>query len=96
MASIRNLKKNINILTYDMLTRCYSLKESDPNITGDKFEEIIRKIVYLRNDLVLRTNHPEVNAESKSLKSHYRKIKEELYELCGVIDELQTKKDIDR
>jgi hypothetical protein len=92
MASIRNLKKDINALTYDMLARCYSLKNSDPEITGDKFEEIIRKIVFLRNDLVQRTNHPENDAESGSLKAHYRKVKEDLYELCGVIDELQAKK----
>lgn len=78
-------------MTFDMLGRCYILKNSDPEITDDKFEEVIRKIVFLRNDLVLRTNHPENDAESGSLKSHYRKVKEDLYELCGVIDELQVK-----
>jgi len=92
MASIRKLKKDINVLTFDMLARCYSLKNSEPSITDERFEEIIRKIVFLRNDLVLRTNHPENDAESASLGDHYRKVKEDLYELCGVIDELQTKK----
>ena len=79
-------------MTFDMLARCYSLKNSDPEITGERFEEIIRKIVFLRNDLVLRTNHPENDAESGSMRVHYRKVKEDLYELSRVIDELQTKK----
>jgi hypothetical protein len=92
MASIRKLKKDINALTFDMLARCYSLKNGEPEITDEKFDEVIRKIVFLRNDLVLRTNHPETDAESSNLKAHYRKVKEDLYELCGVIDELQTKK----
>jgi hypothetical protein len=93
MASIRKLKKDINVLTYDMLARCYNLKKSEPSITDERFEEIIRKIVFLRNDLVLRTNHPETNAESSSMGNHYRKVKEDLYELGRVIDELKTKKD---
>jgi len=91
MASIRKLKNDINALTYDMLARCYSLRSSDPAITDEHFEEVIRKIVFLRNDLVLRTNHPETDAESRSMKAHYRKVKEDLYELCGVIDELKSK-----
>jgi hypothetical protein len=92
MASIRNLKKDINTLTFDMLARCYILKNSNPEISDDKLEEIVRKIVFLRNDLVQRTNHPENDAESGSLKAHYRKVNEDLFELCGVIDELQAKK----
>ncbi|MEX0988253.1 MAG: hypothetical protein WD052_12325 [Bacteroidales bacterium] len=93
MASIRKLKKDINTLTYDMLSRCYILKSYDPEMNEDKFDEVIRKIVYLRNDLILRINHPETDAESKNLKIHYRKVKEDMYELLGVIEELNTKQD---
>lgn len=93
MASIRKLKKDINALTFEMLARCYVLKNDDPGIRNDAFDEVIRKIVYLRNDLMLRTNHPEADAESKTLKNHYRKVKEDLYELMGVIEELKNKGD---
>jgi len=91
MASIRTLKKDINALTFDLLARCYAVKKVEPGIGDEAFEEVIRKIVYLRNDLVLRTNHPETNAESKNLKAHYRKVKEDLHELMGVIEELKSK-----
>lgn len=93
MASIRRLKKDINALTFDMLAKCYVLKNSDPGIRDEAFDEVIRKIVYLRNDLILRTNHPEADAESKTLKKHYRKVKEELYTLLGVIEELKNGRD---
>jgi len=93
MASIRKLKKDINALTFDMLAKCYVLKNNDPEIQDEAFDEVIRKIVYLRNDLILRTNHPETDAESKTLKKHYRKVKEELYVLMGVIEELKNGKD---
>ena len=93
MSSIRKLKKDINTLTYDMLSRCYVLKNYDPEIKEDAFDEVIRKIVYLRNDLILRANHPESDAESNTLKMHYRKVKEDLYELMGVIEDLKNDKD---
>ncbi len=93
MASIRTLKKDINALTYDMLSKCYALKKYEPGIGDEAFDEVIRKIVYLRNDLILRTNHPESDAESKTLKKHYTKVKEDLFELMGVIEELKNNKD---
>lgn len=91
MASIRILKKDINILTYDLLTECYVYKHYDDKLTENRFDEVIKKIVYLRNDLILRANHPEADADSQSLKDHYRKIKEDLFELTKVVEELKSK-----
>lgn len=90
MASIRILKKDINILTYDLLTECYVYKHYDENLSENRFDEVIKKIVYLRNDLILRTNHPESDAESPTLKEHYKKIREDLFELTRVVEELKS------
>jgi uncharacterized protein YutE (UPF0331/DUF86 family) len=90
MASIRVLKKDINALTFDLLARCYAIKRNEEGIRDEAFDEIIKKIVHLRNDLILRTNHPESDAESGSLKAHYRKVKQDLYELLDVIEELKS------
>ncbi len=90
MASIRILKKDINILTYDLLTECYTYKYYETGLEDNKFDGVIKKIVYLRNDLISRTNHPENDGDSHSLKMHYRKIKEDLYELMQVIEELKS------
>jgi len=91
MASIRKLKKDINVLTFDLLSRCYAIKRDEPGIRDEAFDEVIRKIVYLRNDLVLRTNHPESDAENTSLAAHYRKVKVDLFELLNVVEELKSK-----
>lgn len=89
MASIRILKKDINIMTFDLLSKCYTYKHYEDTLKESKFDEVIKKIVYLRNDLILRTNHPENDADSTSLKAHYRKIREDLFELTRVIEELK-------
>jgi len=88
MTSIRRLKKDINVLAYDLLTRCYALKRNNDSIGDERFDEVIRKIVLLRNDLINRTNHPEMDAEHSSLQAHYRTVKSDLYKLTQVIDEL--------
>ncbi len=91
MASIRKLKKDINIITYDLLSKCYAIKSYEKDIRDEAFDELIRKIVYLRNDLILRANHPENDGESKSIAQHYRKIQQDLYGLFSVIDELKSR-----
>jgi hypothetical protein len=88
MTSIRRLKKDINVLTYDLLTRCYAKKRANDHMDEEQFNKVVSKIVLLRNDLINRTNHPEVDAESTSLRSHYNKVMEDLYELTLVVDEL--------
>jgi hypothetical protein len=89
MASIRRLKKDINVMTYDLLTRCFAVKRNKESLASERFDDVIKKIVLLRNDLINRTNHPETDGENPSIKTHYLKIKEDLYELTQVIDELE-------
>jgi len=90
MNSIRNLKKEINILTFDLLAECFVYKRFHPDLSEDKFDEVIKKIVLLRNDLIVRVNHPENDAESISLKEHYRKIWNDLAALVDTVKELSN------
>ncbi len=90
MASIRRLKKDINVLTYELLAECFSYRYYNPELNETSFDQVIKKIVLLRNDLILRINHPEADAESSSLKAHYKKIKEDLFELTKVVDDLKN------
>ncbi len=88
MNSIRKLKKVINYYTYELLAECFVYKRFHPGLEEDKFDEVIRKIVLLRNDLIMRANHPESDADSASLKVHYRKIWNDLNVLMETVEEL--------
>lgn len=92
MASIRKLKKDINALTFHLLAKSFAIKNYGSGIDDQRFDAIIKKIVFLRNDLVFRANHPEIDAESHSVKEHYLKIKKDLFELMSAFDELKTEK----
>ncbi len=89
MASIRILKKDINRMAFNLLQECFSYRHYSNDLSEDKFDEVIRKVVLLRNDLILRANHPETDADSSSLKEHYKQVQIDLIKLAEVVDELK-------
>ena len=89
MASIRILKKDINRLAFDLLQECFAYRHYSDDLSEDKFDEVISKLVLLRNDLILRANHPESDAESSNLKAHYKQVQLDLLKLAEVVEELK-------
>ena len=89
MASIRLLKKDINRLAFDLLQECFAYRHYSNDLSEDKFDEVIKKLVMLRNDLIFRTNHPENDAESATLKEHYKQVQLDLLELAELVEELK-------
>lgn len=89
MASIRMLKKDINKLAFDLLQECFAYRHFSKDLSEDRFDDVIKKIVLLRNDLILKTNHPESDAESSSIKEHYKRIELDLLNLVDVVEDLK-------
>lgn len=89
MASIRILKKDINKLAFNLLQECFSYRHYSEGVSEDKFDEVIKKIVLLRNDLILRANHPESDADSTSIKAHYKQVQLDLLKLADVVEDLK-------
>jgi len=89
MASIRLLKKDINKLAFDLLQECFSYRHYSEELSESKFDDVIKKIVLLRNELILRTNHPETDAESSSTKDHFKQVQLDLLKLADVVEDLK-------
>jgi hypothetical protein len=89
MASIRLLKKEINKLAFDLLQECFAYRHYSEDLSEDRFDEVIKKIILLRNDLILQTNHPETDADSASLKEHYKRVELDLLKLTDVVEDLK-------
>lgn len=90
MASIRILKKEINRYAFDLLQECFAYRHYSEDLSEDKFDDVIKKIVLLRNDLILRTNHPETDAEATSMREHYKQVELDLMKLSAVVEELKS------
>lgn len=90
MASIKKLKDEINYLTYDLISECFSFKNFHPE-KNKEADEVIREIIRLRNELISRANHPEGGDEPLKLKAHFRRIWLDLGKLVSLVDGLGQK-----
>ncbi|HLN21908.1 MAG TPA: hypothetical protein VK213_12520 [Bacteroidales bacterium] len=84
MASIRNLKKDIDFLVFEVISDCFVFSEVHPDTKNDEVSSIINDAVSLRNDLIARVNNPDGKDNPKILKTFYKDVEKDL--LKGVDD----------
>ncbi len=89
MASIRELKKDINYLAYELLTEILTYKHFHPEIEDEKANGMINKIVSQRNELITRVNQRDDLKSGKEVRSHFSKIRMEMVDLIKVLAELE-------
>ncbi len=88
MANKRNLKKDINYLTSEILSDCYAHLYLFPDKNDDKIMEIISKAITSRNDFISRINNPKL--EKKTTKKYFNELIEEVITNSNnLIDEIQ-------
>lgn len=87
MASIKELKDDINYLTYDLINECFTYKISQPE-KSSAADKAISEIVKRRNELIYRINHPEDKKNSGKLRSHFNKIRADLGKLVKLVEDL--------
>lgn len=73
MASRRKLKKDIDFLTFEVISDCYNhIYLHSEN--EEKVIDIIKETVANRNSLVARVNHPDGKNNPKLVKTYYKSI----------------------
>ena len=73
MASIRNIKKDIDYLVSEVVSDCCTFMYLYPEKKQEEALVIINDVIDLRNNLIARVNHPEGKA-----KDHYKAIFKDL------------------
>jgi len=87
MASIKELKDDINFLTYDLISECFTYKIYHPD-KGGTADKVISEIIKLRNELIHRVNNPEDKNDARKLRSYFKKIKADLGKLVKLVEKL--------
>ena len=97
MASVRQLKKDIDNQLFEIISDCLLFGGLHPDKKSDEISNIIEEAIILRNDLIARTNHPDGKDDSKIVKAHYRLIVSDLNsgvdKLCYSLSALSSKKE---
>ena len=78
MASLRNLKKDIDYLVFEVLSDCFIFSSMHPDNKTDELSAIISDAVAFRNDLIARVNNPDGKDNPKILKSYYKTVEKDL------------------
>ena len=84
MASIRNLKKDVDFLVDEVIGDCMLYLHFNKGKNIDEIEAVLKQTVDLRNGLYDRINHPEGKGDAKQTKTHYKAVVKDL--LTGVND----------
>ncbi len=87
MASKKELKDDINLVTYDLINECFTFKVFHPE-KDKEIDKLIHEIIKRRNDLIQRVNNPKDKEDPKKLKAFFDKIKVDLGKLIKLVEDL--------
>ncbi len=90
MASIKQLKKDINYLSYELLTEAFTYRHFHPDMTDKRFYDIISRIVQIRNELISRVNHPGETAGMDNVHAHFSQVRQDMTKLVAVMNDFDN------
>ncbi|MFP4665079.1 MAG: hypothetical protein ACLFM1_11695 [Bacteroidales bacterium] len=76
MASVRDIKKDINYLTYEVLSDCMIYKHVNEG-DSKKTDEIMKNMIEKREDLIKRVNEAKKLDDKKKTREAFNSIVEE-------------------
>jgi hypothetical protein len=82
MASVRELKKDIDYLIFEVISDCFVFSKIHAEDKSDELSVIISDAVEFRNDLIARVNNPDGKDNPKIVRAYYKSVSKDL--LSGV------------
>jgi hypothetical protein len=78
MATIRKLKKKIELQIFEVISDCFTWSEIHADKKKSEVSEILADAVTLRNDLIHRVNHTVDTTDPKVVRAHFQLIQKDL------------------
>lgn len=78
MASIRELKKDIDNLIFEVISDCLVYSNIHPENKTDELSVLISDAVEFRNDLIARVNNPDGKDNPKIVKAYFKSVEKDL------------------
>lgn len=74
MASVKNIKKDIDLLMSLVLNDCFSVLEYNSKVDNEAILKIASDVIKMHRELRLRANHPDGKDNPKLVKMYYNKL----------------------
>jgi hypothetical protein len=81
MPSIKELKDEINAMTHELINECYMLRHFHPS-KETEINQVISQVITMQKDLIHRVNNPDGENDPKALRTHYRKIRDDIAKMA--------------
>ena len=78
MASVKNLKKDIDLVMSLVISDCFLVLEENSKVNDEKVLDIVRDVIVQHRLFRIRANHPNGKENPTMVKQHYKKIIEDL------------------
>ncbi|MGB4293888.1 MAG: hypothetical protein WBJ37_13530 [Bacteroidales bacterium] len=96
MASIRELKKEIDNQIFGIISDCMLFMSRHPDHDENEVNAIVQEAYQLRNNLIYRIYHFDNKEDIRAVKNHFKEIKSDLSngidQLCMKLSSLSSKK----
>lgn len=80
MASIKNLKKDIDFLFFELISDCFLFTSLHDGSKKTEVQDLIEEAVAMRNEFIDRVNHPDGKDNPALVKAYYSSVRKELFE----------------
>ena len=74
MASVKDLKKDIDVLMSLVLNDCFSVLEHNEKVDNEAILKIAGDVIQKHRELRLRINHPDGKNNPKLVRNYYNKL----------------------
>ncbi len=88
MANRREIKKEINQLSWELINECITYRDFHANVSAEEVNNIIQCILDVRNDLITRLNSLPKKEGRKAVKDHYRLLLNDQKKMVSCMDKL--------
>jgi hypothetical protein len=83
MASIRNLKKDIDLLMSMVLNDCFYVVEYNPKVDSQAVMKIAGDVIEKHREFREKVNHPDGKENPKLVRQYYADLSKELLETAN-------------
>ncbi|ASB50849.1 hypothetical protein [Alkalitalea saponilacus] len=83
MASVRNLKKDINFLASELVTQAYLSKVIFKKINDEELDQLISDALNFKTEFIARVNHPDGKDNPKLVKSYFYNVRKDMVTKFG-------------
>lgn len=90
MASRRNLKKDLNYITWELISECLVYQILHPEVPDERVMKTIEELAGKHNELLALVNAPENRRNKEVAKKNYATVRKGFLEMLTILKSLSA------